>query len=115
MSALPVVLLVAVGAGGGAATRYLVATRFDRDHLPRGTFAVNVVGSLLLGALVGLGVGEHVLALLGVGFCGGLTTFSSFAVQTRRLGVGRGAAYAALTVSVSLVACAVGYALGTLG
>jgi CrcB protein len=115
VSALPVVLLVALGAGVGAATRYLVATRFDRDRAPRGTFAVNVVGSLLLGALFGFGVGEHTLALLGVGFCGGLTTFSSFAVQTHRLGAGRGSAYAVLTVAASLAACAAGYALGTLG
>jgi len=107
-------LWVALGAGLGATARYVVASRFDRDGVPWGTFGVNVVGSLLLGLLFGLGVGEHTMALLGVGLCGGLTTFSAFAVQTHRLGTGRGAAYAVTTVALALAACAVGYAAGTL-
>ncbi|MXG90146.1 CrcB family protein [Nocardioides flavescens] len=107
-------LWVALGAGLGATLRFVAATRFDRDRAPRGTFVVNVVGSLLLGLLFGLAVGEHTMALLGVGFCGGLTTFSAFSVQTHRLGAGRGSAYAAATVVVSLAACALGYGVGTL-
>ena len=43
---------------------------------------MNLVGSFVLGALVGAAVDGHWLALLGTGFCGGLTTYSAFAVQS---------------------------------
>ena len=102
-------LLVALGASVGAPLRYLVATRFDRERLPRGTLAVNVAGSLLLGLLSGAAVDGPAMALLGVGFCGGFTTYSAFAVQTHRLGATRGAAYAAVTVGAGLAACALGF------
>ncbi len=104
-------LLVALGGASGAALRFLAAQRWDRD-VPAGTFAVNVVGSLLLGLLTARSLGGDLLALLGTGFCGGLTTYSAFAVQTHGLGRRRGAAYAAVTVVVALVACAVGFWLG---
>ena len=67
-----------------------------------------MVGSFLLGLCVAAGATGHWLALLGTGFCGGFTTYSAFAVQTHRLGAARGAAYAALTIGVSLAACALG-------
>lgn len=102
-------LLVAAGAFVGAPLRYLLATRYDAADWPWGTLAVNVVGSFLLGLLSGLAVSGATSALLGVGFCGGFTTYSSFAVQTHRLGPARGAAYAVATVGVSLAACALGF------
>jgi len=52
--------------------------------LPWGTFAVNILGSFLLGLLTG--VGNHTIALLvGVGFCGAFTTYSTFAAETTAL------------------------------
>jgi CrcB protein len=104
------VLLVALGGAVGAVLRFVVAARLDRD-VPWGTLAVNVVGSLVLGLLVGLSVGAHPYALLGVGFCGGLTTYSGFAVQSARLRW-RGAAYAAGTIVLAVGAAALGYLLG---
>ena len=104
-------LLVAVGAFVGAPLRFLVASWLD-DRLPWGTLLVNVVGSFVLGLLSGAAVGGDAMALLGVGFCGGFTTYSAFAVQAHRLGAARGTAYAVATVGVSLAACAVGFALG---
>jgi fluoride exporter len=101
-------LLVALGAAVGAPLRYAVATGLDQERFPRGTLVVNVVGSFLLGLCVGAGATGHWLALLGTGFCGGFTTYSAFAVQTHRLGPTRGAAYAVLTIGVSLAACALG-------
>ncbi|WP_300404824.1 CrcB family protein [Nocardioides sp.] len=107
------VLLVAVGAAVGAAVRFHVATRLD-GRVPYGTFAVNVVGSLLLGFLSARALGGDAAALLGTGFCGGLTTYSAFAVQTTRLGplTVRAAAYAVATVGVSVGAAALGFLLG---
>ncbi|GAA4708128.1 CrcB family protein [Nocardioides conyzicola] len=101
-------LLVALGAAVGAALRFVVASRYD-DRWPWGTFAVNVVGSALLGALSAMALSGHAMALLGTGFCGGFTTYSAFAVQTHGLGPRRGAAYAVGTVAVSLAACAAGF------
>jgi fluoride exporter len=103
-------LLVALGAAVGAPLRFLLATRFD-GRAPWGTFAVNVAGSFLLGVLSAASLSSDELALLGVGFCGGFTTYSAFAVQTHALGLRRGAAYAAATIVVSLAACALGFAL----
>ena len=103
-------LLVALGAAAGAALRYALGQRLDgRWH--HGTLAANTVASLVLGACAGWAVDGAALALVGTGFCGGLSTYSSLAVQTRDLGVRRGAAYALTTVVLGLGACAVGYLL----
>lgn len=105
------VLLVAVGGGVGAALRFLVGHVLDRD-LPVGTFVVNVVGSFLLGVFSALAPDDRLAALVGTGFCGGLTTYSAFAVQTHALGR-RGVLYAALTILVALGACALGFWAGS--
>ena len=106
-------LLVALGAGAGAALRYVTASRLDGAwHL--GTLLVNVVGSFVLGLCVGLDVGEHVLALVGTGFCGGLTTYSAFAVQAHdvaRRAPGRATGYVVLTLAGCVLACASGFAI----
>ena len=68
-------------------------------------------GRSSLGLLVAASVDGDAYALLGVGFCGGLTTYSSFAVQTARLRW-RGVAYAAATVVLSLAAVVLGHAVG---
>ena len=103
-------LLVAVGGAVGATLRFLVGHHLDHD-LPLGTFLVNVVGSFLLGLFTAFSLDEQLLALLGTGFCGGLTTYSAFAVQTHAL-ERRGALYAALTVLVALSACGLGFWVG---
>ncbi|WP_302082687.1 fluoride efflux transporter FluC [Salinibaculum rarum] len=76
---------VLVGTGGvlGAVARHLVGERVDANT--RDTLTVNVLGSVLLGALVAAPVAESLLLLAGVGFCGAFTTFSSFAFETVRL------------------------------
>jgi fluoride exporter len=108
-------LLVAAGAALGAALRFWVAHHLD-DRTPWGTLAVNVAGSFVLGLLVGSDPSAHALALLGTGLCGGLTTYSAFAVQTRDQGRDRGlaaaTAYAVGTIGLALAACALGFAIG---
>lgn len=110
---------VALGAALGAPLRFLVAGWLDGRPppgtgtvLPWGTLAVNVVGSLVLGSAAAMALDGALLGLIGVGFCGGLTTYSSFAVQTVALGWRRGSAYAVLTVGLSVAACALGWVLG---
>lgn len=101
-------LLVAAGAAAGATLRFLFSSWFDGPW-HRGTLLANVLGSFLLGLFSALALSGHATALLGTGFCGGFTTYSSFAVQTHDLGLRRGAGYAAATIVVSLAACALGY------
>lgn len=109
-------LLVALGAGVGAPVRYL-AGHFLDGAFHRGTFAVNVLGSFLLGLLSGLAVSGEALALLGVGFCGAVTTWSALAVGGVDLATGpdarpaRAAAYVFGTVGCALVACGLGFVL----
>ena len=105
-------LLVAAGAFVGAPLRFLVASRLDGERFPYGTLLVNVAGSFVLGLLSGAAIAGDALALLGVGFCGGLTTYSAFAVQTQRLGWVRGAAYSTATIATALAACALGWVIG---
>jgi fluoride exporter len=105
-------LWVALGAALGAPLRFAVGTWLDSERFPTGTWMVNVAGSFLLGLLSGAAVTGDWLALLGTGFCGGFTTYSAFAVQTHRRGPASGAAYAMVTVTAALAACAVGFAIG---
>ncbi len=80
-----VVLAVAAGAAVGAPVRFAVE-RWLGSAWPWGTWLVNVVGSAVLGVLVGVataqpGTSAVVVALVGAGFCGALTTFGGFAAQ----------------------------------
>ncbi|MEG3633225.1 fluoride efflux transporter CrcB [Micromonospora palythoicola] len=103
------VLLVALGAAVGAPLRYLVDRAVQARHesvFPWGTFVVNVVGSLLLGVLIG-GAGAvpgSLVALLGVGLCGALTTYSTFGYETVRLFEDGARLPALLNAVVSVVA-----------
>jgi len=118
------VLAVLVGGAIGAPLRYLVDLLVQSRHdtaFPWGTFTVNVAGSLVLGvtaaAVVELGSPPWVLAFVGTGICGALTTFSTFGYETVRL-LEEGSVSAAATngiasVVVGLGACAAGFALAT--
>jgi fluoride exporter len=109
-------LLVALGAGIGAPLRLLAGHHLDRPHesytVHWGTLLVNLLGSVLLGWLVGHGVDGHPLALLGTGFCGAFTTYSAVAVQSVNRGGWRGLVYAVGTVAGCLAAAWIGYRLG---
>jgi CrcB protein len=104
------VLLVALGAAFGAPLRYLVDRAVQARHdsvFPWGTWCVNLGGSFLLGLLAtGLaegGVSASVVAGLGSGFCGALTTYSTFGYETFRLLEDGSRAYALMNVVGSIV------------
>ena len=84
--------LVALCGGVGAVGRYALDSavqRRVRRPTPFGTISVNVTGSFVLGVITGLVVHHHlsvdVERVIGVGFCGGLTTFSTASFETVRL------------------------------
>lgn len=86
------VLLVLLGGAIGAPLRYLTDLFVQSRHdtvFPWGTLTVNVTGSLLLGGLASAvsnaGAPSWLLTLVGTGFCGALTTFSTFGFETVRL------------------------------
>lgn len=100
-------LLVVLGAAVGAPLRYatdrLVQSRHDTGF-PWGTFTVNVAGSFVLGLVFGAAASPAVIALVGTGFCGALTTYSTFGYETVQLGSGRGALLATFNATGSAVA-----------
>ena len=121
------ILALVVGAAGalGAVARYLV-DGFVQDRtsgvLPYGTLTVNVVGSLVMGLVTGIvlfhGVGARAEAVVGTGFCGGLTTWSACSWESVRLLEERQHSAALLTavggLAASLAAAAIGLSLGAL-
>lgn len=81
-------LLVFIGGGMGSVLRYFASKYLNYLNFPWGTFTVNVLGSLTLGIVLGLVLKTQNLSgttnlLFGIGFCGGFTTFSTFAVENQ--------------------------------
>ena len=113
-------LLVVAGALVGAPLRLLVtrlAARGGRDPA-RGTLAVNVVGSALLGLVMGAAATPPaVVALVGTGFCGTLTTFSTFGADVLRMieqrQLARGLRHLLASVVLGVGAAALGYYLAS--
>ncbi|MGC5663926.1 fluoride efflux transporter CrcB [Micromonospora sp. WMMD723] len=109
------VLLIALGAALGAPLRYLTDRAVQARHgsrFPWGTLTVNVAGSLLLGVVTGVPAGPAVTALVGTGFCGALTTWSTFGYETVQLARAGDRRPALANVLVSVVA---GLGAATLG
>ncbi len=85
-------LLIFLGGGIGSVLRYLISKslNYETAFIPFGTFTVNIVGSLLLGLILGFAsrseiLNSNIVLFLAVGFCGGFTTFSSFAFENQAL------------------------------
>ncbi len=115
-------LVVGLAGGLGAVARYLVdGTVQDRTRglFPFGTFTVNVAGSFVLGLVAGLvlrhGYSSHWEAIIGTGFCGGLTTWSTAAWETARLadeaGIALATGYTLANLCASLAAAGLGLLL----
>jgi CrcB protein len=79
-------LLVFIGGGVGSSLRYILGKYLNSTQtgIPWGTFTANILGSLLIGIILGLAAKNDTLSqsqtlLIATGFCGGFTTFSTFA------------------------------------
>jgi len=116
------VLVVALGSGLGGALRYLLGLVLQRPGVgfPVATFLINIAGSFLLGLVLRVGLDPAALspatrAFLTAGVCGGFTTFSTFSAETVALleqgAWGRGLAYVAGSVALSVAAAALGHGL----
>ena len=116
-----VAVAIAVGLAGalGAVSRYLIDGAVqDRSTgvFPFGTLTVNVAGSLVLGVVAGLvlrhGVPGTLQSVIGAGFCGGLTTWSTASWEAVRLAeeasVGTALRYTLINLAASLAAAAGG-------
>lgn len=117
-----IVVLTLVAGACGAVVRFVLdalVKQHWRSPFPLGTVVINVTGSLLLGVLAGLVLfgGQPAVwqTVLGTGFCGGYTTFSTASFETVRLVQQERSMYALANAVGSLVlsvaACAAGFAL----
>ena len=114
-------MCVAAGAAVGGVCRHVLSSAAQgRGVQPWGTGLINIGGSFLLGAVTALAPVKDSRSrlLLGTGFCGGFTTFSTFSVETMALynagHVGRAGAYAFASNCLSVGAAGAGLACGTL-
>lgn len=105
------VVLVALGAAFGAPLRYMADRAVQARHdsvFPWGTFTVNVIGSFILGLLIGGAAAGAVPAplvtLLGTGLCGALSTYSTFGYETIRLFEDGARFYSLLNAGISVAA-----------
>lgn len=118
---IPLIGLVFLGGAAGTAARAAVAGAVPAapGSWPWATFGINIVGAFLLGLLLEVlarreavvGSSHRGRFLLGTGALGGFTTYSTFAVETVRLGLPLAVGYAALTTVLGIAAAALGFRL----
>lgn len=116
------IMLVFLGGGLGSVVRYLAGLSLSKsiNAFPYQTFLVNVIGSLLIGLLLGYfntqeSTSPQWKLLLVTGFCGGFTTFSTFSFETISLiktnQIGTAFLYVMLSLIIGIVATYIGYLL----
>ena len=105
--------LVFLGGGLGSVARYWLGLKiqtFSNNNFPLGTFTVNIIASFILGFIVGLAVlkqgnFESQRLLVGVGFCGGLSTFSAFTMESANLLKSGSITLALVYMLTSIIVC----------
>jgi CrcB protein len=118
-------LLIAIGGAVGAGARYEVGRAMQpagAGAFPWATFLINIVGSFILGLayryIDGTTASANMRALIGIGFCGGFTTFSTFSYDAVRLfqdgQPARAALYVAGSVGICIAGTFAGIAIGSM-
>src|SRR5918912_588361 len=95
-----------VAAGGflGAICRFFLSRSLQKKRIfPIGTLTVNLIGAFLLGLLAGLHVNGHGYSLLGIGFMGAFTTFSTFMLEAEQLRKNKRLSYFYTYLAVSYI------------
>ncbi len=105
-------LLVFIGSGLGGALRYGISLLFvsSTTRFPWSTFTANIAAAFLVGIFFALGtqkqwMDKNYLLLLTTGLCGGLSTFSTFSIETLKLWQGQQYGIGILYVFVSILSC----------
>jgi CrcB protein len=111
-------LYIALGAGVGACGRFILDSFIKKLHshwLPLETLLINVVGSFVLGLVIN--TGGHVSLMIGTGFAGAFTTWSTLAVEAHALvhtkSHGKAFTYLLLTLICGISAAALGVKLAS--
>lgn len=104
-------LLVGIGGAAGALVRFTVGELVAIDRYPLSVLLVNFLGTFLATLVLVESAGAELLLFASVGFCGSLTTFSTFSVQTVRLWQADRSAAAISFAIGTLLACLVGVGL----
>jgi len=107
------IIFVGLGGGAGSIIRYLISVSTNKYFdfkFPIHTITVNILGSLLIGLTLGYlqktgNVESSLKYLIAIGFCGGFTTFSSFAFENMNLFNGNNTWTALIYISLSLIFC----------
>jgi CrcB protein len=117
MSVLVWTCVILIG-GAGSVARFLVdgtvATALGKKGFPYGTLAVNLSGAVLLGMVTGLALSDTASLLAGTAAVGSYTTFSTWMLETQRLGEERQHRKVAANIIVPLVLGVAAAALGKL-
>jgi len=108
-------VLIAVGGATGSLVRYslgkFISEKSNTDF-PIGTFIINITGAILLGIISAIGVSSNIMLLLGDGFLGAFTTFSTFMYEGFNLFQEKEKLNAFIYILCSLILGTLGYALG---
>jgi CrcB protein len=111
-------LMVMIGGSVGAMSRYAISIQMKRilsTEYPMATFLINLSGSFLLGLLLGSQADSMIRLLLGTGFLGGYTTFSTFQIENvtlfRRKNYGTLLLYTALSTGLGIAFAWLGFCI----
>ncbi|UWX55815.1 fluoride efflux transporter CrcB [Maribacter litopenaei] len=112
-------LLIFLGGGIGSFLRYIISkslnTYYPNFYL--GTFLVNILGCFIIGILIGISIknnylSENLILFLATGFCGGFTTFSTFALESHILFKEHSILYMSVYLGLSIIIGILAIALG---
>ncbi|NNU75965.1 fluoride efflux transporter CrcB [Clostridium estertheticum] len=109
-------VLVAVGGAAGSLVRYSLGkfiSEKSKHSFPIGTFIINITGALLLGIVSTIGVNSNITLLLGDGFLGAYTTFSTFMYEGFNLFNEKEKLNAFIYILCTLILGVVGYVIGS--